>query len=436
MERISKKNKVFLITVISILIIGIGYMGYIFVQSSKIIILKERDFTILVDKDSHKSAIAQQWLRGYTDQFQQKYLSRKKKIVDIKIGVIDVLDEEEFIVQIDFVVEPKKTDTDYFSDWGVKDGNLIKCQWVLDFELYDSGMCYLEDRMSPAAYQLSIYDISGKREEEEHYNEFIQEKPFEKTQYTYKIEGKKLFISYNKGNNWIEVPIGFEELMAGRTYRNQLPDGSYEINAEKTSFLFGGTNEVPLSVLYSDDEGATWDKATLLDVIYPRYSYIHFEYKNIGYSVITFDKTMSQEASAILSTTDGGKTWEYIGAGPRGSLLKSCKFYEDGLGFFSYPYVDGNETNLYRTEDGGRTFEPVILEPQELKSDIGLEWSQVYKEANVPELNDGIMTLLVTQGSDGDYKGGNLMARYESHDLGKTWTYVDQVKPDPNPNEG
>lgn len=436
MKRISKRNKLILIIAISVLIIGIGYMGFIFVQRSKIIILKEKDFTILVETDTHKSDIAQQWLRGYTDQFQQKYLSRKKKILNIETDVIEVLDEEEFIVQIDFVVEPKKIDTDYFSAWGVKDGNLIKCQWVLDFELYDSGMCYLENRMSPAAYQLMIYDISGKREEEEHYNELIQEKPFEKTQYTYKIEGEKLFISYNKGNNWSEVPINFEELMAGRAYRNQLPDGSYEIKPEKTSFLFGGTNEVPLSVLYSDDEGATWAKVPLLDVIYPRYSYIHFENKDIGYSVITFDKTMSQEASAILSTTDGGKTWEHVGSGPRGSLLKSSKFYDDGLGFFSYPYVEGNETNLYRTEDGGRTFEPVILEPQELNSDIGLEWSKVYKEANVPELNDGVMTLLVTQGADGDYKGGNLMARYESYDLGKTWTYIDQVKPAPNPNEG
>lgn len=436
MARISKRNKILLITVIAILIISIGYMGFIFVQRSKIIILSEKDFTIQVDPVSHKSAIAEQWLRGYTDQFKQKYLPRKKKLVDIKPGVIEVLNEEESIVQIDFVLEPKKDNTDYFSDWGVKDGDIIKCQWVLDFEVYESGMCYLEKKMSPAAYQLMIYDISGKREEEEHYNEFIQEKPFEKTQYTYKIEGEKLFISYSEGKSWSEVPIDFEELMAGRTYRNQLPGGSYEIKPEKTSFIFGGTGEVPLSVLYSDDEGTTWDKVPLLDVIYSRYSYIHFENKDIGYSVITFDKTMSQEASAILSTTDGGKTWEHIGAGPRGSLLKASKFYDGGLGFFSYPYVEGNETNLYRTEDGGRTFEPVILEPQELNSDIGLEWSKVYKEANVLELNDGIMTLLVTQGADGDYKGGNLMARYESYDLGKTWTYVDQVKPAPNPNEG
>ena len=46
------------------------------------------------------------------------------------------------------------------------------------------------------------------------------------------------------------------------------------------------------------------------------------------------------------------------------------------------------------------------------------------------------MTLLVSQGADGDYKGGNLMARYESKDLGKTWIYIDQVKPAPDPNEG
>ena len=436
MERIGKRKKILLITVISILIIGIGYIGFIFVQRSKVVILNEKDFIIQVDPVSHKSTIAEQWLRGYTDQFKQKYLPRKKKLVDIKPGVIEVLNEEESIVQIDFVVKPKNTDIDYFSDWGVKDGNIIRCQWVLDFEVYESGMCYLEDRMSPAAYQLMTYDISGRREEEEHYNEYIQEKPFEKTQYTYKIEEEKLYISFNTGNRWTDVPIGLEALMAGSDYRNQLIEGCYEIKPEKTYFIFGGTKKVPLSVLFSDDEGVTWETATLLEGIYPRYSYIHFENKDIGYSVITFDKTMGQEASAILHTTDGGRTWENIGSGPRGNLLKEARFYESGLGFFSYPYGEGYESNLYRTEDGGRTFEPVIVEPQQLNNDFGLKWTDVFKEANVPELKDGVMTMFVSQGEDGDYQGGNLMARYESYDLGKTWTYVDQVKPAPNPNEG
>ncbi len=431
----SKKRKITLITVIAAILLMVAYLSYYYIQQSRIKIFSEDEFYIDVDTNTYKGAIAEQWVRGYTDQYKQKYIERKREVVDVKVGLIEVLDEENSIVQIDFFVTTKKANTEYFYDWGVIEGDTIRCQWVLDLELNEEGRCYVKSRMTPAAYDLMIYDISGKKDEDEYYHEYIAEKPFEKIQYTYKIEGEKLFVSYDKGESWIEVPVSIEEIMIGSGYKNQLQEGSYEITPEKTSIIYGGTREIPLTLLYSDDQGETWEKSSLLEA-YPRYSYVHFTNKNEGHIVITYDKTMGQEASSILTTVDGGKTWTNIGSGPSGYLLREARFYDESLGFFSYPFIEGNETNLYRTEDGGKTFEPVILEEQELSSDIGLQWKQVYDEAQVPELKDGVMTLLVTQGDDGDYEGGNLMARYESHDLGKTWTYIDQVKPAPDPSEG
>lgn len=74
MKRINKKNKILLSIILAVLITGIGYASFILFQRSKIIILKERDFTIQVDADSHKSSIVQQWVRGYTDQIGRAHV--------------------------------------------------------------------------------------------------------------------------------------------------------------------------------------------------------------------------------------------------------------------------------------------------------------------------------------------------------------------------
>ncbi|GAB6180091.1 hypothetical protein JCM14036_14100 [Desulfotomaculum defluvii] len=69
---------------------------------------------------------------------------------------------------------------------------------------------------------------------------------------------------------------------------------------------------------------------------------------------------MSQ-GQLIYKTTNGGATWKEVGSGPSTWLLQSGDFVDENLGFMSYPKIEGANTNLYRTEDGGKTFEPVIL---------------------------------------------------------------------------
>lgn len=36
---------------------------------------------------------------------------------------------------------------------------------------------------------------------------------------------------------------------------------------------------------------------------------------------------------------------------------------------------------------------------------------------------------MVGQGPDSDYKGGRLMAKFKSNDLGMTWEFVEYVEP-------
>lgn len=78
-------------------------------------------------------------------------------------------------------------------------------------------------------------------------------------------------------------------------------------------------------------------------------------------------------------------------------------FVDENVGFMSYPKIDGAETNFYRTEDGGKTFEPIILPVVEE------EWMGIslepYIQPETPYFEGGQLFLLVGQGGQGDFMG-------------------------------
>ena len=123
--------------------------------------------------------------------------------------------------------------------------------------------------------------------------------------------------------------------------------------------------------------------------------------------------------------------------------------YEDeNVGFFCYNYAEGMDGNLYMTKDGGKTFSKVTLPEQELDStaksstasstvaDDELRWNDVYKEALVPTVDGkGIITVYLTQGSNGTYNDGKTAAKYQSSDKGDTWVFVSQLEITQNNNK-
>ena len=117
-------------------------------------------------------------------------------------------------------------------------------------------------------------------------------------------------------------------------------------------------------------------------------------------------------------------------------------YVDENVGFFCFNYIDGMDGNLYITKDGGKTFSKVVFPEQELdstaRSETGtsslqqsdeLKWSDVYKEALVPVVDDkGVITVYVTQGSDGTYNDGKTAAKYQSSDKGESWVYISQLE--------
>src|SRR5699024_1332692 len=93
---------------------------------------------------------------------------------------------------------------------------------------------------------------------------------------------------------------------------NELLEESYIITPERTAFIVGGLQNV--KVLQSTDQGATWDEAQIPSPLQAiRMRIIDFVSEQVGFVILTGDRTMGWEGNRIFKTEDGGETWIEIG---------------------------------------------------------------------------------------------------------------------------
>lgn len=151
--------------------------------------------------------------------------------------------------------------------------------------------------------------------------------------------------------------------------------------------------------------------------------------KKVGYQLNFVDKALGSTLYSLSKTINGGETWEVINKDPFMGVVGSVSgmtFLNDKLGFIGALNPSSTAGELYRTDDGGVSFNKVLYVPHEVKLDSGQSISP-FDSPDMPYEKDGVLIMLVGQGSDGDYNG-NSRAQYQSKDNGETWEYVKEVK--------
>jgi hypothetical protein len=151
--------------------------------------------------------------------------------------------------------------------------------------------------------------------------------------------------------------------------------------------------------------------------------------KKIGYKLNVADKALGSTFYSLSKTTDGGNTWTVINNDPYSGTVGGASgivFLDDKLGFLGAVNPSGNEGTLYRTDDGGISFKRVNYKTQEVRLDNG-QSIKPFDTPSMPFELDGVLSMLVGQGSDGDYNG-NSSELYQSKDKGKTWNFVKEIK--------
>lgn len=405
--------------------------------------------------------VADIWLREFTGQFTQKYVPWSKALRKVSLNDSKVLDRETNTVLLSFSAVSKDSKSEYFQSWnGVLDNGKMEFEWVVTFAFdnhYDgTATVYVENIVSTEDYGISQYsenlkeNVSGGTES--------ATAASGNTLMYYEVKDSTLLVTYDGGAKYATVPVDCANLPMADNSTTQLAEGSWYMDTNKTAFLYGGKNtdssRIPVTLLYSNDKGENWVTCEIDTIYDANYYYVRFFDENVGVIVIGYGKNGTQQASRIYETNDGGENWVMIGSGPALNVLKGVTYIDNQIGFFCYNYVDGMDSNLYMTKDGGKTFSKVALEPQELDSTAAnaqtaaadgtqqtetkteqetsagkLTWSDVYKEALVPIVDEsGNLTVYLTQGSNGVYNSGKTAAKYQSSDRGETWKYIGQLE--------
>lgn len=150
---------------------------------------------------------------------------------------------------------------------------------------------------------------------------------------------------------------------------------------------------------------------------------------SIGYKLRVVGAAAGSRFYSLEGTKDGGATWDIINEDPfmgRGGGASGVAFINEKLGFIALSHSGGSYGELYRTEDGGLSFEIIDIP----KIDVTLNNGSVISPFDFPKMpyeENGVLNVLVGQGSDGDYNG-NSSVLYQSKDNGITWEYIEEVK--------
>lgn len=151
----------------------------------------------------------------------------------------------------------------------------------------------------------------------------------------------------------------------------------------------------------------------------------------VEYRMIGVDRACGSSYYALIGVENGDNLVmvnadPYLGSGGAAMWIT---FLDDGqTGFSCLSYSGGSYGSLYRTEDGGKSFEEVIYPSPKIKLPDGTYYNPFVMPEKVYEEGE-VLCMEAGQGPNGDYYGENGFASglYESKDRGKTWKYVREL---------
>lgn len=150
-----------------------------------------------------------------------------------------------------------------------------------------------------------------------------------------------------------------------------------------------------------------------------------FQFEHGGrFRLNVVDAALGSRFYALEYSDDGGKSWRVENQDPflgRAGVAAGITFINDKLGFFCLSHNGGDEAELFRTDDGGKTTEPVQLPYSVMEKEPNQD--SPFDFPQMPYEEDGILKMVIGQGADGAQE-----VLYQSEDGGISWEFVKEIR--------
>ncbi|SET69621.1 WD40/YVTN/BNR-like repeat-containing protein [Lacrimispora sphenoides] len=192
-------------------------------------------------------------------------------------------------------------------------------------------------------------------------------------------------------------------------------------------FVPGKENEItPIRYLAASEEEEQSDREALSEekpaAINPDEEFQFLNGDRFRLNVV--DAALGSRYYTLEYSDDGGKSWKVVNQDPflgQAGVAAGIAFINEKLGFFCLSHNGGDEAELYRTDDGGKTTEPVQLPYSVMEKDPNQD--SPFDFPQMPYEEDEILKMVIGQGADGGQE-----VLYHSEDGGISWEFVMEIR--------
>lgn len=406
-----KKRPIILIpfaVLIAALLLGGLLLGVVWLRFSPPAILGS---TAAGEDDITRS---ENWLTDYISQLDSWKVPLSRRILDVTVTQTEDLGDG--CVQLDFsfttLISHARFDDTFGQCVNTQEGRSFTGSLVLRWENEA-----IAEVMRPAAWQIAYSpEIQAEREQPEtqHYaSQTYDGKP-------YLVENETLYVTYNSGESYVEVPNGYNYVCRRSSGGNQevLTCNQYIITSELTAFLTYDEDRFLAYLYYSKDEGQTWSRQEIGSG-YQANSFLSLTDTGV-YATFAMDRAAGSDYYGTYFSSDL-INWSSI---PLSSSTRnfSCVFWTAAdVGYYSggtVESVSGEKSICHHvTFDKGASYQKINYTPV---------WSFVEQAGGTDPFDtldemyesDGVCYMVLSQGDDGDLTidGKQIKLRYRSTD--------------------
>ncbi len=152
----------------------------------------------------------------------------------------------------------------------------------------------------------------------------------------------------------------------------------------------------------------------------------------LEYRMVGVDRALGSSFYVLIGVEEQGRNCTFVNPDPyngSGGESRWITFVDEKLGFSCLSHAAGSYGSLYRTEDGGCSWEVVEYPSPNVKLSDGTDYNPFVMPEKI-YADEGILYMEVGQGSDGDYYDAELgfcYGLYQSSDAGRNWEFVQNI---------